>query len=68
MNNTTDNSDSVESNDTLIDVQLSSTHSIFMKMPKWIPLATANCYEAAGEGFTEQQTGSVFISVSWEGK
>ncbi|MBP9116143.1 MAG: AI-2E family transporter [Acidimicrobiia bacterium] len=41
MNNTTDNSDSVESNDTLIDVQLSSTHSIFMKMPKWIPLAIA---------------------------
>lgn len=31
-------------------------------------IATANCYEAAGDASTEQQTGSVFINVSWEGK
>jgi hypothetical protein len=31
-------------------------------------IATANCYEATGEGFTCQQTGSVFINVTWEGK
>lgn len=31
-------------------------------------IATANCYEAAGDASTGQQTGSVFISVSWEGK